>query len=62
MLSMQANKCPGPDEFNLMFYFVGVNNDIVGPIILGRGLYQGDMLSPYLFILCSDNYSLIIYR
>jgi len=34
-------------------YFVIVNNDVVGSIILGRGLRQGNPLLPYLFIICA---------
>jgi len=43
-------------------YLVLVNFDRVGPIVLVRGLCQGDPLSPYLFLLVVEGLSTLIHN
>jgi hypothetical protein len=43
-------------------YAVVVNGKPCGRIILGRGLRQGDPISPYLFLLCAESLSCMINK
>lgn len=38
----------------IVHFPVIINGDPVGKISLGRRLRQGDLLSPYMFIICSE--------
>ena len=39
---------------NLVPYSILVNGEPKGDIQPSRGIWQGDLLSPYLFLLCSE--------
>ncbi|GAU40727.1 hypothetical protein TSUD_14120 [Trifolium subterraneum] len=68
LFQMHPDKSPGPDEFNPAFYQSSVNYSVlmnydrVGPILPGRGLRQGDPLSPYLFILVTERLTALIHQ
>ena len=39
-----------------------LNNQVVGQILPGRGLRQGDPISSYLFLLCADAFSMLLIK
>jgi hypothetical protein len=41
-------------------YFVVVNGQLVGNTVPSRGIRQGDPISPYLFLLCTEALSSLI--
>lgn len=46
----------------LLRYLFRINDEIIGPISPGRGIQQGDPLSPYLFILRAEGLSVLLKR
>ena len=45
-----------------MSYSVLINGEPKGRIISKKGLRQGDLISPYLFLLCAESLSAMIQR
>lgn len=41
-------------------YFIKINGSPKGHIIPSKGIHQGDLLSPYLFLLCAEGLSALI--
>jgi hypothetical protein len=43
-------------------YAVRVNGELTEPVIRFRGIRQGDPISPYLFLLCTEGLSFLLQR
>jgi hypothetical protein len=43
-------------------YHIKVNNELTEIIIPGRGLRQGDPLSPYVFLICAEGFSSLMHQ
>lgn len=49
--------CVRTVKFNVL-----LREDIIGPIVLGRGLRQGDPMSPCLFIIATEGLTALIKK
>jgi hypothetical protein len=45
-----------------VWYAVKVNGDLTQPVIPSRGIRQGDPISPYLFLLCTEGLSCLLHE
>jgi hypothetical protein len=42
-------------------YLINMNNELTDEIIPERGLWKGDPLSPYLFLICAEGFSCLLH-
>jgi hypothetical protein len=43
-------------------YAVRVNGELTDPVVPSRGIRQGDPISPYLFLLCTEGLSCLLQQ
>jgi hypothetical protein len=43
-------------------YAVRVNGELTEPVVPSRGIRQGDPISPYLFLLCTEGLSCLLQK
>jgi hypothetical protein len=43
-------------------YAVRINGDLTDPVVPTRGIRQGDPISPYLFLLCTEGLSCLLQK
>nr|XP_027095950.1 uncharacterized protein LOC113715848 [Coffea arabica] len=71
LFSMQPEKAPGQDGLSPLFfqsclrtvsYSFNCNGETKGFVTPERGVRQGDLLSPYLFLICSEGFSNLLRK
>jgi hypothetical protein len=43
-------------------YAARINGDLTSPIVQSRVIFQGDPISPYLFLLCTEGLSSLLFQ
>lgn len=50
------------ETINTTTYLVHINGELKGFVTLSRGIKQGNLLSPYLFLLCAERLSALLRK